>query len=218
MRLPDGTHVAAVTLRSGDPDAARRFYAGLVGLAEAGGDAPPGGLALGAPGGPALVRLEPVSPGTPAPPDSTGLYHTAIRFPTRAALAAALRRVAAGGARLSGASDHGVSEALYLDDPEGNGVELYWDRPREAWPRDAGGRIEMFTAPLDLAGLAAELERGDGGPRRPGHRRRPRPPPGLRARALDGLLPRRRRLRGAGVARRHGGLRRRPAATTTTSG
>ncbi len=168
MRLPDGTHVAAVTLRSGDPHAARRFYAGLVGLVEAGGDAPPGGLALGAPGGPALVRFEPVRPGAPAPPGSTGLYHTAIRFPTRAALAAALRRVAAGGARLSGASDHGVSEALYLDDPEGNGVELYWDRPREVWPRDAGGRFEMFTAPLDLAGLAAELEPGDEGLAAPG--------------------------------------------------
>lgn len=163
MALPAGTHVASVTLRSGDLEAAARFYGDIVGLTAVRGGAPPGGLALGARGGPALVRVEPAVPGTPAPPRATGLFHTAVRFPTRAELAAALRRVAEGGVRLSGASDHGVSEALYLDDLEGNGVELYWDRPREVWPRDATGRVEMFTAPLDLGDLLAQLvDAGDG--------------------------------------------------------
>jgi catechol 2,3-dioxygenase len=162
MALPAETHVGSVTLRSGDLGAARAFYGDLVGLTEAGDDGP----ALGVDGGPALLRFEPVTPGAPSPPRATGLFHTAIRFPTRADLAAVLRRVAEGGAQLSGASDHGVSEALYLDDLEGNGVELYWDRPREAWPRDATGRVEMFTAPLDLRDLLEQLrdEAGPGAP------------------------------------------------------
>jgi catechol 2,3-dioxygenase len=167
MTLPAATHIVSVTLRSGDLPAARRFYGELAGLTDAAGEGPPGGVALGAGGGPALVRLEPIAPGTPAPPRSTGLFHTALRYPTRAELAAALLRVAEGGGRLSGASDHGVSEALYLDDPEGNGVELYWDRPREVWPRDASGRIEMFTAPLDLRDLLEQVPGGRAGPAAP---------------------------------------------------
>jgi catechol 2,3-dioxygenase len=91
--------------------------------------------------------------GSPPPPGTTGLFHTAILYPTRAALADALRRVAAAGIALDGASDHGVSEALYLRDPDQNGVELYWDRPREAWPLDAEGRLAMFTRRLDLDDL-----------------------------------------------------------------
>lgn len=91
--------------------------------------------------------------GSPPPPGSTGLFHTAILYPTRAGLADALRRLAAAGIPLDGASDHGVSEALYLRDPDGNGVELYWDRPREAWPTDAEGRLAMFTRRLDLDDL-----------------------------------------------------------------
>jgi catechol 2,3-dioxygenase len=91
--------------------------------------------------------------GSAPPPGATGLFHVAIRYPTRAALADALSRLRNAGVPLTGASDHGVSEALYLDDPDGNGVELYWDRPREQWPRDADGSVAMFTAPLDLAGL-----------------------------------------------------------------
>ena len=79
----------------------------------------------------------------------------AILYPTRAALADALRRVLGAGISLSGASDHGVSEAIYLHDPDQNGIELYWDRPREHWPRDDGG-VEMFTRPLDLEGLLHE--------------------------------------------------------------
>jgi catechol 2,3-dioxygenase len=89
-------------------------------------------------------------------PGTTGLYHTAILYPTRAELAEALRRVLAAGIRLDGAADHGVSEALYLRDPDDNGVELYWDRPKEEWPRDAQGNLAMFTRALDLKALLAE--------------------------------------------------------------
>ena len=95
--------------------------------------------------------------GSPAPKGTTGLYHFAILYPTRAALAGALRRLIQANVALEGASDHGVSEALYLSDPDGNGIELYWDRPEELWPRDAKGQIEMFTRQLDLENLLAEL-------------------------------------------------------------
>jgi catechol 2,3-dioxygenase len=94
--------------------------------------------------------------GSPPPARSTGLFHLAILYPTRAALADALRRLRAAGVPLTGASDHGVSEALYLNDPDHNGVELYWDRPADQWPRTAGGDLNMFTGPLDLEDLLAE--------------------------------------------------------------
>jgi catechol 2,3-dioxygenase len=94
--------------------------------------------------------------GKPPPAGSTGLYHVAIVYPTRAALADALRRLMKAGIRLDGASDHGVSEALYLRDPDGNGVELYWDRPKESWPRTGKGELAMVTEPLDLKGLLEE--------------------------------------------------------------
>ena len=94
--------------------------------------------------------------GSPPPPGTTGLYHTAILYPTRALLADALRRVLAAGIDLEGASDHGVSEAIYLRDPDDNGVELYWDRPPEKWPRTPGGELAMFTRALDLDGLLRE--------------------------------------------------------------
>jgi catechol 2,3-dioxygenase len=100
--------------------------------------------------------------GSPPPPGSTGLFHTAILYPTRAELADALLRVKRAGIPLDGASDHGVSEALYLRDPDENGVELYWDRPPAEWPRTPDGELAMFTHALDLAGLLAELKhRGD---------------------------------------------------------
>jgi catechol 2,3-dioxygenase len=94
--------------------------------------------------------------GSQPAPGTTGLFHAAIRYPDRASLADALRRVLEAGIRLDGASDHGVSEALYLRDPDGNGVELYRDRPREEWPRAADGELSMVTLPLDLRGLLAE--------------------------------------------------------------
>jgi catechol 2,3-dioxygenase len=96
--------------------------------------------------------------GGPPAPGTTGLFHTAIRYPTRAALADALRRLVEARVPLQGASDHGVSEALYLADPDGNGVELYWDRPREEWPPPTkeGDKVEMYTRPLDVEALLAE--------------------------------------------------------------
>jgi catechol 2,3-dioxygenase len=95
--------------------------------------------------------------GSPPPPGTTGLYHVAIRYPDRKTLAHALRRVVDAGIPIEGASDHGVSEAIYLRDPDGNGIELYRDRPQEEWPRpDAGDGIAMVTKPLDLRALLAE--------------------------------------------------------------
>ena len=97
--------------------------------------------------------------GPPPAPGTTGLFHVAVRYPTRRALAKAVKRVLDGGVRFAGASDHGVSEALYLSDPDRNGIELYWDRPREEWPRpEDGGGVAMVTAPLDVEGLLRELE------------------------------------------------------------
>jgi catechol 2,3-dioxygenase len=95
--------------------------------------------------------------GSPPLPGATGLYHTAILYPARHALADALRRVMDAGIPLDGAADHGVSEALYLRDPDDNGVELYWDRPPEAWPRTARGELAMVTQRLDLNGLLKEM-------------------------------------------------------------
>jgi catechol 2,3-dioxygenase len=137
----DVTHVARTDLRVDDAPAAAGFYRDVVGL--------DGERELRAAGGRVLLTLRDDGVAGPAPVRATGLFHVAVRFPARADLASALRRVAGAGARLSGASDHGVSEALYLADPAGNGVELYWDRPRDVWPAD------MFTAPLDLGDLLA---------------------------------------------------------------
>jgi catechol 2,3-dioxygenase len=93
--------------------------------------------------------------GSPPPPGTTGLFHFAIRFPDRPALAQALRRVLEAGIRV-GASDHGVSEAVYFEDPDGNGIEIYRDRPKEEWPRSPDGGVAMMTGPLDIEGLLAE--------------------------------------------------------------
>lgn len=94
--------------------------------------------------------------GSPPAPGTTGLFHLAILYPSRRELADALRRLLAANISLAGASDHGVSEALYLRDPDENGVELYWDRPEEAWPRTPAGELAMFTRPLDLENLLGE--------------------------------------------------------------
>jgi catechol 2,3-dioxygenase len=95
--------------------------------------------------------------GSSPPHGTTGLYHVAILYPTRAALADALRRLIEAGVPLQGASDHGVSQALYLSDPDGNGIELYWDRPEPDWPRTADGELDMHTRPLDLQALLREV-------------------------------------------------------------
>ncbi len=94
--------------------------------------------------------------GSPPPPRSTGLYHLAILYPIRSQLADAFRRLLEARISLDGASDHGVSEALYLRDPDDNGVELYWDRPKDLWPRAGDGKLAMYSRPLDLRGLLAE--------------------------------------------------------------
>lgn len=95
----------------------------------------------------------------PASPMGVGLFHTAIVYPARRDLAFILNRLHQAGYPLTGASDHGVSEALYLNDPDGNGVELYWDRPKEQWPHHPDGSLEMYTRPLDLQNLLKELEK-----------------------------------------------------------
>ena len=110
--------------------------------------------------------------GSPPASGTTGLYHVAILYPTRAELADALRRVLEAGIALDGAADHGVSEALYLRDPDENGVELYWDRPREQWPRTSDGQLAMFTRRLDIEGL---LREGDAAFRPSTAPRAPRP-------------------------------------------
>jgi catechol 2,3-dioxygenase len=98
--------------------------------------------------------------GSPPPPGSTGLYHTAIVYPTRASLADALHRLLQAHIPLEGASDHGVSQSIYLRDPDDNGVELYCDKPRDQWPRGADGKLAMFTRPLDLTALLSEASAG----------------------------------------------------------
>lgn len=95
--------------------------------------------------------------GKPPPPRATGLYHVAILYPNRTELAKALKRLVDHNIPIEGAADHGVSEALYLSDPDGNGLELYWDKPKELWPRDAKGELKMITEPLDVRALLRDV-------------------------------------------------------------
>jgi len=142
------THPGAVRLRAADAPALADFYETTIGLERL------GEITLGA-GGKPLVELEP-DPGAPErPPRTTGLFHLALLVPSRAALGTALRRVAESGWGLTGASDHLVSEALYLDDPEGNGIEIYRDRSREEWDY-VDGQLQMATLPLDLQSIVDE--------------------------------------------------------------
>src|SRR3954465_8651476 len=149
MTIDPGTRIGHVHLKVADLDRALGFYCGVLGFElmqrygtqaafiSAGGYNHHIGLNTWESRG-----------GSPPAPGTTGLFHTAILYPTRAALADALRRVLAAGIPLDGASNHGVSEALYLRDPDENGVELYWDRPREQWPRTSEGELAMFTRAL----------------------------------------------------------------------
>jgi len=146
-----GVRIGHVHLKVADLDRALAFYVGVLGfdvIQRYGGQA----AFISAGGYHHHIGLNTWESrgGSPPAPGTTGLYHTAILYPTRPALADALRRVVAAGIRLDGASDHGVSEALYLRDPDENGVELYWDRPEAAWPRSADGGLEMYTRRLDL--------------------------------------------------------------------
>lgn len=142
-------HIERVALRVSDPAASSRYYGQIVGPEAAG-----------------LLDLRASERPGPAPRRATGLFHTAFLYPTRGQLGSALRRVAEQRAAFTGASDHLVSEALYLDDPDALGIELYRDRPREAWPAPGPGeKIHMDTLPLDLEALAAEAEGGSEGVR-----------------------------------------------------
>ena len=155
--IAPGTRIGHVHLKVADLERALAFYCGVLGfelMQTYGRDA----AFVSAGGYHHHIGLNTWESrgGRPPPPGTTGLYHVAVLYPTRADLADALRRLIKAGIPLTGASDHGVSEALYLDDPDGNGVELYWDRPREQWPRRLDGRITMFTRKLDVADLIAE--------------------------------------------------------------
>jgi catechol 2,3-dioxygenase len=154
--IPPETSIGSVRLRVADIDALTTFYERVVGLRAVERD---NGLArLGPEGGPPLVELESAPDAPAAPSFSTGLFHLAILVPDRAELARSLRRLAGAGGRLTGASDHLVSEALYLRDPEGNGIEIYRDRPREQWDHGSGGEVRMATLPLDLDAILAEAD------------------------------------------------------------
>ena len=151
-----GVRIGHVHLKVADLDRAMGFYCGVLGfeLIQRYGDQAAFISAGGYHHHIGLNTWESKG-GTPPAPGTTGLFHTAILYPTRAALADALRRVMAAGITLDGASDHGVSDALYLRDPDQNGVELYWDKPREQWPVDAKGQLAMYTQRLDLKALLA---------------------------------------------------------------
>ena len=153
-----GTRIGHVHLKVADLDRALGFYVGVLGfqvMQRLGAQA----AFISAGGYHHHIGLNTWESRGGHPPASgtTGLFHTAILYPTRAALADALRRLIAAGIPLDGASDHGVSEALYLRDPDENGVELYWDRPETDWPRDGGGALSMFTKRLDLDALLATV-------------------------------------------------------------
>jgi len=149
--IPAGTDIGHVHLKVADLERALGFYVGVLGfeLTQRYGRQAAFVSAGGYHHHIGLNTWESLG-GSPPPSGSTGLYHLAIRYPTRRDLSVALRRLVEAGVPLDGASDHGVSEALYLRDPDQNGVELYWDRPRDEWPRDANGELMMVTERLDL--------------------------------------------------------------------
>jgi catechol 2,3-dioxygenase len=155
--IPAGTTIGHVHLKVADLERAITFYSRVLGfeLMQRYGDS---AAFLSAGGYHHHIGLNTwTSRGGHAPPrGTTGLYHAAILYPDRRSLARAVARVLAAGVPLQGASDHGVSEAIYLADPDGNGLELYHDRPREAWPRDAAGDLQMVSDPLDLEALLRE--------------------------------------------------------------
>jgi catechol 2,3-dioxygenase len=152
------TSIGAVRLTVSDLSRSREFYERTIGLAANEHD--DGTVGLGAPGAPPVVVLHGDASATPLQRRATGLYHLAILLPTRRDLALALMRLARTRWPLDGASDHLVSEALYLSDPDGNGIEIYRDRPRDQWP-GTEGQIEMATLPLDLDDILGELSAGD---------------------------------------------------------
>lgn len=157
--IPKDTRIGHVHLKVADLQRSLDFYCGLLGFeltTKYGEDA----AFISAGGYHHHIGLNTwfSKNGTPAPKNTTGLFHTAILFPTRKDLAYMLQRLQQANYPLTGTADHGVSEALYLDDPDGNGVELYCDRPKEQWPKKSDGSIEMYTKPLGLDDLLKEIE------------------------------------------------------------
>lgn len=156
--IPAATRIGHVHLKVADLERALGFYCGLLGfqLTQRYG---PSAAFISAGGYHHHIGLNTwySKDAPPAPERSVGLFHTAIVYPARRDLAVMLKRLNDAGQELTGAADHGVSEALYLNDPDGNGVELYWDRPRDQWPLREDGGIDMYTRRLDLEGLLAEL-------------------------------------------------------------
>jgi len=156
-----GVRIGHVHLKVADIERSLAFYCGVLGFEltqKLGPQGAPSAAFISAGGYHHHIGLNTWESrgGSPPPPGTTGLYHLAILYPTRAKLADGLRRLIEAKIPLDGASDHGVSEALYLRDPDENGVELYWDRPKELWPRTANGELAMFTHRLDLMNLLAE--------------------------------------------------------------
>ncbi len=157
-KIPDQTHIGHVHLKVSDINKALAFYKDLLGfeiMARYGESA----VFISAGGYHHHIGLNTwYSKNGPQPAsNAVGLFHTAIVYPTRKDLAIALQRLIDAKYPITGASDHGVSEAIYLNDPDGNGVELYWDRPKELWPFDAAGNLQMFTERLDLEDLLAQI-------------------------------------------------------------
>lgn len=156
--VPSQTKIGHVHLKVSDLDKALAFYNGLLGfeIMQRYGDQ---AVFISAGGYHHHIGLNTwySKNSPPAPKRAPGLFHTAILYPTRKDLAVILKRLNDAGYPLTGAADHGVSEALYLDDPDGNGVELYWDKPHDQWPFDANGQLQMVTEHLNLQGLLAEL-------------------------------------------------------------
>jgi len=152
--IPPGTRIGHIHLKVADLERSLKFYRDLLGfeVQQYYGDS---AVFISAGGYHHHIGLNTwySKNGPPAPQRSAGLFHAAILYPERKDLAIILKRLIEAKYPLTGASDHGVSEAIYLDDPDQNGVELYWDRPKELWPRDANGNLQMITDPLDVEGL-----------------------------------------------------------------
>jgi catechol 2,3-dioxygenase len=159
--IPPQTRIGHVHLKVSDLDRALSFYKGILGfeLTQKFGDS---AAFISAGGYHHHIGLNTwFSKNAPPPPrHSTGLYHTAVVYPTRRDLAVVLQRLIDAKYPLTGTADHGVSEALYLDDPDGNGVELYWDKPKEIWPYDPAGNLRMVTEHLDIENLLEEIKAG----------------------------------------------------------
>jgi catechol 2,3-dioxygenase len=157
--IDPGVRIGHVHLKVADIDRALAFYVGVLGFELTQRMAGAAFISAGGYHHHIGLNTWESEGASPPPRGTTGLYHLAILYPTRAKLADALHRLAEAGIPLTGASDHGVSEALYLNDPDNNGVELYWDKPKEKWPHTPDGKLAMVTRRLDLQNLLGELER-----------------------------------------------------------